>query len=108
VNSNEDVVREVSNDTKLPKDLVRLVLSSLDDVAKDHILNEGEFKLLNLMTIKTRFIPERNARNPKTGDIERYPAVNALTAKFSTGLRRSFKSTPIHNLRIGDSIDQQE
>ena len=94
--SNEDITRDICDRTGLPRDLVRLVLSSFEDVMRESIVNTGEFKIPNVLRVRRRFIPERTALDPKTKSMKRYRSVNAITASFNTSLLNDFRNGPAH------------
>lgn len=93
MNDNEDIVKEIANRTGLPKTLIRVVLLAFTDVANETLAERGNFRIPNILTIKTRTLPERKARDPQTGSLRMYPRVDTLTAKFSSRFLKHFKNS---------------
>lgn len=94
MNSHEDTVKRIAEKVDLPRGMVKEVLKGLEEVANEDIANLGEFRIKNIMTIKSRIVPKRMARDPMTGERREFPAVKTLVCKTSRPLMRSFKEGP--------------
>lgn len=82
----------VAADSGLPQQIVEEVLDSLERASNEIVINEGELKLLDLITINTRVLPPRRAMDISTRQYVQLPECKTLKAKVNRKLMRSFKS----------------
>ena len=94
VNNKAEMVRRVSEATHLPSDLVDLVVTAVASYAADEVARTGEFRLMDVVTVRTRVLPRRHARDPRTGENREFPEVRTLVAKTNHRLRTAFRDGP--------------
>jgi len=78
----KELINVLSKKSELNKkqadELLTNVLDSVMEVVKKH----GKLQLTNVMTLKTREMPEREGRNPLNGKAVTIPASVRLSCKF--------------------------
>ena len=96
VTTNAEIVKRAAEQTGLPRSLVLLALEASEDVIRESIVETGEAKIPGILQVRKRYMPKRMAVDPKSGEKKEYPAVNALTTRFTMRLLQEFHNGPAH------------
>lgn len=76
-------------DCSLTKTQIATVLDGLAAVAASAIRDNTEITIPGVAKLATRHKPERNGRNPSTGETIRIPAKRAVVVKPAAEIRRA-------------------
>lgn len=89
--SKDDLIRTISAESHVRRDVVALVLEKLTDIAIEEIANKGTFRLENLFTVTEHEV--KNLVVPKgrgvTGGV--IPSTTRLSTKLSNTVRKLYK-----------------
>lgn len=84
----KDLIEELAARVNLPKCSIALVLDSVGDVAKEHLVAPGaEMQLPGIGKLKAVAKAERTARNPQTGEEVQIPARTVLKLVVAKSLK---------------------
>jgi DNA-binding protein HU-beta len=83
-----DVVKEIASNMALSQTQVSVVLDGLIDHVIAMTGGGGEIHLKGFGVFRSRFRPERNVRNPRTGEILRAPAKTTMIFKAAGGSKK--------------------
>lgn len=92
MNTKKDLVKAIAEDCGLPQPIVEEVLESLNRAGNEFIINDGELKIMNLVTIATRVLPPRRAMDISTRQYVDLPECKTLKARVNRKLLKSFKT----------------
>lgn len=82
-----DLIRNVSRMTNIDKSECEEILDAITSEIKDSLINGEKVFLKNFITFEISQRPERQGRNPKTGESVIYPPVKSINCRIS----KSFK-----------------
>lgn len=82
-----DILYRISIKTGLDKRKCEEVIDLLADEIKECLIDGDKVTLKNFMTFEITQRPERQGRNPQTGDVITYPSVKSVKCRVS----KSFK-----------------
>jgi nucleoid DNA-binding protein len=71
--------------------MVAEVLDGFAEVAKDEIVANGEFRMMNVFSVKTRSLPARTYRDVNTKEVIERPETTAIYSKLSNTIIKSYR-----------------
>lgn len=83
----KDLIDAISMDTGIMKQTIGEVLDALAKITTGKLKRFEPVEIPGVVTLKVLPKAERNARNPKTGEMIRIPAMNAVKARPVAALR---------------------
>lgn len=85
------LAQELINKQDMPKNMAERIIDDIFDIMTEALVSGKEIKIHKFMTIETKVRPERQGRNPKTGESITIPATKAITMKPAPGLKTLIK-----------------
>lgn len=86
-----EFVKAVAEKAEMTQKAVKEVLEVMQEIAYAEMKKGEEVKIFDSVTLLGKEVPEREARNPQTGDTIVVPAHIAPKAKFGTGIKNLLK-----------------
>ena len=86
-----EFVKAVAEKAEMTQKATKEVLDVMQEVAYEEMKNGGEVKIFDSVTLLGKEVPEREARNPQTGETIVVPAHLAPKAKFGKGIKDLLK-----------------
>lgn len=93
MNTNEDLIKGVSDRTGLPKGLVKEVMNGLVDYVMDEISEYGEVYVPKLFYAVSHEVSERRNLDPHTRQWTTIPQSYRLTLRASSAMREAYKNS---------------
>ena len=87
-----EFVKVVAEKAEMTQKAVKEVLEVMQDVAYNEMKAGGEVKIFDSITVYGKEVPEREARNPQTGETLVVPSHLAPKAKFGKGIKAFLKA----------------
>ncbi|MCA9429761.1 MAG: integration host factor subunit beta, partial [Candidatus Omnitrophica bacterium] len=91
----KDLVKEVANRTGLDINTVKDNVHAMFDVMCDGLGRDGNIEIRNFGIFKVKSIPERTARNPKTGETIEVPAKKLIHFKPGQLMKQRINNEPV-------------
>lgn len=86
-----EFVKAVAEKAEMTQKAVKEVLEVMQEVTFEEMAKGEEVKIFESVTLVGKEVPEREARNPQTGETILVPAHLAPKAKFGTGIKNFLK-----------------
>lgn len=86
-----EFIKAVAENAEMTQKAVKEILEVMQEVVYDEMAKGEEVKIFDSVTLLGKEVPEREARNPQTGDVIVVPAHLAPKAKFGTGIKNFLK-----------------
>lgn len=84
----EEIIEQLSMESGFSRQECDIFYDSFVEIIRNAILDgEGKILIKGLMTITQKEIPERDGRNPKTGEVCVFPPSLRLNCKMSEDLK---------------------
>ena len=82
-----DIINNISIKNELPKEICEKIIDSFSDEVRDCLVNGEKLIIKNLISFEVSERPEREGRNPKTGEVSIFPAVKSVKCKISKAIK---------------------
>jgi len=82
-----DLLNNISKKTGIPKSECETVIDAMIYEITDSLINGEKVSIKSFMTFDLGLRAERNARNPSTGEIVKFPAVRTVKCKMSREIK---------------------
>lgn len=82
-----NIITKISDRMGLPKTTCESVIDIFADEVKNCLVNGDKLIIKGFMSFEVSERPERDGRNPKTGEISTFPAVKSVKCKISKAIR---------------------
>ena len=82
-----EVVKEVSKRSGLPKAECDKVVDTFIDVIRDALVDDGKVIIRGFLTLETSELKARNGYNPITGQLEQYAPVKIVKCKVGRPIK---------------------
>lgn len=76
-----ELIQNISLATSIPRATCEQVIDAFRDEIQNSLVQGEKVMIKDFMSIEIGERSERDARNPKTGEIERFPAVKTVKVK---------------------------
>ena len=86
-----EFVKAVAENAETTQKAVKEILEVMQEVAYAEMKKGEEVKIFDSVTLLGKEVPQREARNPQTGETIVVPAHLAPKAKFGSNLKRLLK-----------------
>jgi DNA-binding protein HU-beta len=86
-----EFIKAVAEKAEMTQKATKEVLEVMQEVVYAEMAKGEEVKIFDSVTLLGKEVPEREARNPQTGDTIVVPAHLAPKAKFGTGIKNLLK-----------------
>ena len=86
-----EFVKAVAERTEMTQKATKEILDAMQEVVYAEMAKGEEVKIFDSVTLIGKEVPEREARNPQTGETIVVPAHLAPKAKFGTGVKNLLK-----------------
>ena len=90
--SKDDLIKEIANQTKLPKKEASDALDAILQVMQESLSQGEDITLIGFGSFKVSEREERNGRNPRTGDSMIIPATKVVKFSPGKGLKEAVNS----------------
>lgn len=87
-----EFVKAVAEKAGMTQKATKEILDVMQEVVYAEMKNGEEVKIFDSVTLLGKEVPEREARNPQTGETIVVPAHLAPKAKFGTGIKGLLKA----------------
>lgn len=82
-----DLINNITKNTGIQKSVCEAVIDSMVNEITTALVNGEKVSIKSFMTFELGSRAERNARNPSTGEIVRFPAVKTIKCKMSREIK---------------------
>lgn len=82
-----DIIKKISKKTKCSIGMCGMIVDSFFDEVKDALVNGDRLMFKDFMIFEVSENGPRRRRNPKTGEVEMYPAHKSVHCKVSKALK---------------------
>lgn len=82
-----ELIAKISQRTGIAKDPCEAVIDAFAEEIKDSLSNGEKVMIKGFMSFEVSTRNERDARNPKTGEIEHFPAVKTVKCKVGQKIK---------------------
>lgn len=82
-----EIINNIADKTELSKAACESVIESLAEEIKNCLVNGDKIIFKGFIGFEVSERPERKARNPKTGEIDTFPAVKSVKCKISKAIK---------------------
>lgn len=82
-----NIITKISDRMGLSKTTCESVIDIFADEVKNCLVNGDKLIIKGFMSFEVSERPERDGRNPKTGEISTFPAVKSVKCKISKAIR---------------------
>lgn len=82
-----DIINNIAEKTGLPKSSCESVIDVFADEVKDCLVNGDKLIIKGFIGFEVSERPEREGRNPKTGEVITFPAVKSVKCKISKAIK---------------------
>lgn len=82
-----DLIKAIAEETNIKKNDINSILESFTNVVTDELKNGRKVQLVGFGTFEVRSRPEREGRNPQTGEAMTIEAYNVPKFKAGRSLR---------------------
>ena len=87
-----EYIKAVAEKAEMTQKAVKEVLDVMQEVVYTEMKNGEEVKIFDSVTLLGKEVPEREARNPQTGETIVVPEHLAPKAKFGSGIKNFLKA----------------
>ena len=82
-----ELIMKISQRTGIAKEPCEAVIDAFTEEIKDSLVNGEKVMIKGFMSFEVGSRCERDARNPKTGEIEHFPAVKTVKCKVGQKIK---------------------
>ena len=82
-----DIINKIADRTGLPKTSCELVIDIFTDEIKNCLVAGDKLIIKGFIGFEVSERPEREGRNPKTGEVSTFPAVKSVKCKISRSIK---------------------
>lgn len=84
-----DIIDKIANRTKLSKTDCEYVIDVFADEVKNCLVHGDKLIIKGFIGFEVSERPEREGRNPKTGEVGTFPAVKTVKCKISKAIKEA-------------------
>lgn len=84
-----ELITNVADKTGLPRASCEIVIDTFTNEIQDCLVNGDKIILKGFMSFEVTERPEREGRNPKTGDVTTFPAVKSIKCRASRAMKEA-------------------
>jgi DNA-binding protein HU-beta len=83
------LMTNISQKTGYSKEVCESVINTFAEEIKESLINGEKIIIKGFMSFEINERPERNGRNPKTGEVVSFPPVKTIKCKISKAIKEA-------------------
>lgn len=82
-----DIISNISAEAEIPKSTCEAVLDAFAEEVKKCLVNEDKLVMKGFISFEVSERPEREGRNPQTGEVTTFPSVKTVKCRISKAIK---------------------